>query len=364
MNWKPDWAQARANLERWWDGEGLVMCVKAPRREPLLSSPEPTPPASLRDRWLLPSYRVRRAEYEMATTWYGGDAFPYFDTHIGPGSLGVLLGAEPHFAPTTVWYEPSIDDPSADEPLAFCAEGNAWFNVHMALLETGLSAAQGRYFVGIPDLIEGLDTLAALRGNEALLVDLIERPDWIHRRLDEITEAYFEVFDRMHACVAPASEGGNAFSAFHLWGPGRTAKLQCDFSCMISPAMFGEFVVPYLERQCRRLDHVLYHLDGTQAVQHLDALLAIDGLAAIQWTPQAGLPAGGSPAWYDLYRRIKAGGKGVQAPRVAVDEVIPLLDAVGPDGMFVTVFPQTQEEGEQLLERVSAYRTPRKGPHA
>ena len=53
----------------------------------------------------------------------------------------------------------------------------------------------------------------------------------------------------------------------------RVAKVQCDFCCMISAAMFREFVVPGLTEQCDRLDHVMYHLDGTQALHQLDALL-------------------------------------------------------------------------------------------
>ena len=44
---------------------------------------------------------------------------------------------------------------------------------------------------------------------------------------------------------------------------------------------------------------------------------------------------GGHPQWYDLYRRIKAGGKSVQAVGVKPEEVVPLLDAVGPEGMYI-----------------------------
>ena len=80
--------------------------------------------------------------------------------------------------------------------------------------------------------------------------------------------------------------------------------MQCDASAMFSSAMFDDFVVPALTEQCRWLDYSLYHLDGTQAMHHLDSLLAIEALDAIEWTPQAGIESGGHPRWYPLYKRI------------------------------------------------------------
>jgi hypothetical protein len=129
------------------------------------------------------------------------------------------------------------------------------------------------------------------------------------------------------------------------------AKVQCDFSCMIGPEMFKEFVVPPLAEQCARLDYSMYHLDGTQAVHHLDALLAIDSLDAIEWTPQAGLPGGGDPQWYDIYRRIKAAGKSVQALGVGLNEIEPLIDAVGPEGLYIMCWHDKEAEARAMLRR-------------
>jgi hypothetical protein len=151
--------------------------------------------------------------------------------------------------------------------------------------------------------------------------------------------------------------GGNAFSAFKLWGPGKTAKLQCDASAMFSPQMFRRFVVPPLTQQCEWLDYCLYHLDGTQALQHVPALLEIEPLDAIQWTPQAGQPTGGNPQWYDLYRRIKQAGKGVQVFDIALEEVVPLIESVGPEGLFIiTRSAPDQDAAERVVQVVERYR--------
>ena len=77
-------------------------------------------------------------------------------------------------------------------------------------------------------------------------------------------------------------------------------KVQCDTSAMFHPAMFAKFVVPALAEQCEWLDHAMFHLDGHQCIKHLDLLLGIDGLDAIEWTPDPQVPTGGDPAWYPM----------------------------------------------------------------
>ena len=357
LAWKPDWPQAQEQWTRFWRREGLAIAIHSRRSRPIEPLAPPPLPASLKQSWLDPAYRAARTEYEMSTHAFLAEGLPIFDTNIGPGSLGLLLGAEGRLDENTVWYYPCITDPDSYGSIRFVAEGNVWFERHMALIETGLARSGGRYLVGIPDLIEGLDTLAALRGDMQLLYDLKERPGWVKERLAEINAAYFQVFDLMYERVCDVV-GGNVFAAFRIWGPGKTAKLQCDFSANISPKMFREFVSPYLAEQCAWLDYSLYHLDGTTALQHLDLLLEISELDAIEWTPQAGRPGGGSPEWYDLYRRIRAGGKGVQAVGVTPDEVIPLLDAVGPAGMCILPGgpPCDEATAEQLLKALEPYR--------
>lgn len=353
--WAENWPRTRERFAAWWRGEGLILHVTAPLEQPRpVSAPAAAEPTSLEEAWLNPAWRVWRAEQELASTYFGGEAFPYFDTQIGPGSLGMFLGAEPHFAPNTVWYEPCIADPETAPPLRFDSH-NRWFLAHRALIEAGLRASQGRYLVGMPDLIENLDTLAALRGPQPLMFDMVERPEWVQARIEEINQAYFAAFDALFDLIRDPW-GGSAFSAFKIWGPGKTAKVQCDAAALISPRMFARFVVPALTEQCRWLDYAMFHLDGTQAMVHLDALLEIEPLQAVEWTPQAGRPQGGSPMWYDLYRRVLAAGKSVQAILVEPHEVIPLLDAIGGRGVYIMTSAASEAEARALEEAADAYR--------
>lgn len=128
---------------------------------------------------------------------------------------------------------------------------------------------------------------------------------------------------------------------------------------MISPAMFDEFVRPALAEQCEWLDHAMFHLDGTQAVPHLPSLLAIPGLDAIEFTPQAGLEGGGHERWWPLYRRILAAGKSVQVVAVKPAEVAPLLDAIGTRGVYLHVDGIADAATLRELETLVRRRYPR-----
>jgi len=365
------WKKRQERFIAWWQHEGLVLDVLAPLSSAPGSIEHQQAPffyllsgldtladypdrAALQRAWLDPVGRARRAERCLDGIYFAGEAFPHYDTHLGPGNLATFLGAEPEFALDTVWYHPCISDPDTYPPLRFDPH-NPWFLRQQAILEEGVRVSQGRYPVTIPDLVEGLDILSALRDPQHLLLDLIERPDCVQERLAEINQVYFQVFERFFEIVSEPW-GGNVFSAFHIWGPGKTAKVQCDAAAMISPRMFRRFAVPALTEQCAWLDYSLFHLDGTQAIPHLDALLEIEELDAIEWTPQVSLPQGGDPLWHDLYRRILKAGKSVQAIGVHPHEVIPLLEAVGPQGMFVSVNAGSEAEAQALVEAVEAYR--------
>ena len=118
---------------------------------------------------------------------------------------------------------------------------------------------------------------------------------------------------------------------------------------------YRRFVQPFIREQCQKIDYTLYHLDGVGAMHHLPALLEIEELNAIQWTPGVGEPQGGSPKWYDLYKKILAGGKSIMACWVTLDELKPLLDNIGADGVHLEMDFHNEREVEQAMRIVEEY---------
>lgn len=346
--WHDDWDAARVRLEGWWDGTECALSISALKKTPWAEIPTKPRPTDLEAAWTDPEVRVTESLNWLSRTWHGGAAYPFIDTEIGPGSLGLFMGCEPGFAPSTVWYEPCLTDLSQTLKLN---KESRWWKVHLDLMKLAVERSEGRVLVGIPDLIENLDTLAQLRGPQELMEEILEEKDLAKERITEINQAFFQAFDDM-ATLTQDAWGGTCFAAFNVWGIGKVAKVQCDANTMISPELFKELVVPSLTEQCAWLDRAVFHLDGTQAMIHLPALLAVEPLEAIEWTPQTSLPQGGDPTWYPLYRRIKEAGKSVHAINVLPEQVMPMIRELGREGLFMIVQARDEDEGRDLVKQV------------
>jgi len=330
------WKKTQERHRAWWKREGVILSRWAPFVATPQGIPGPAGGASVEDRWTDIDIVSGRVAYEADYTEYPADMAPIVDfMGWGPGCLATYLGSEPGFAEGTVWFFPRKDRIEDWPSLKFDPE-NKWWKLHEATLSRLVAESKGRYLIGCPDLVENLDTLCSLRDGQEIMMDMIERPEWVEEKIREINTVWFEAYDRIWNIIK-AEDGSSAYNAFGLWGDGKTAKLQCDASAMISQDMFDRFVVPSLSEQASRLDNAVYHLDGTQAIRHLDSLLAIEGLDAIEWTPQAGIEGGGDRRWYDMYRKILDAGKSVMTVHVDAADVIPLLDAVGPNGIFLHI---------------------------
>ena len=313
---------------------------------------EITPPAPAKDlsqKWFDPQWRAEYLDWYVAHSSLKADILPVANTQLGPGSLAAILGGVFEGGEDTIWIHPN---PDFTDEIVFNPEHPNWI-LHKELLKACKAKANGHYFVGMPDLMEGLDVLAALKGTDRVLLDTVMQPEILEQQMQQINDIYFKVFDELYDIIREGDE--MAFCYFSSWAPGKMSKLQSDISTMISQDDYRRFVQPFIREQCQKIDYTLYHLDGVGAMHHLPALLEIEELNAIQWTPGVGEPQGGSPKWYDLYKKILAGGKSVMACWVTLDELKPLLDHIGADGVHLEMDFHNEKEVEQAMRIVEDY---------
>jgi hypothetical protein len=358
--WKANWQETQARFKAWWNHNDLIAgkwTAMPGQAVPRVAMEPPRQPADPSEIYLNVDLRMAHSLYFLSRAEFPMEVLPLAGMDMGPGSLALFLGCEPGFSPSTVWFEPcwmQVTDPESLPPITFNPQ-NRWWKLTEQTLKASVEQGRGRYITGCPDLVENIDILASLREPQLLMMDMAERPEWVQQKVHEITRAWFEAYQRIYDIIR-LEDGSSAFSAFSLWGPGKTAKVQCDASAMFSPEMFRQFVVPDLTAQCEWLDHSLYHLDGTQAMGHLDALLEIEALDAIEWTPQAGIERGGHPRWYPLYRKILEAGKSVQIVGVEVGDIVPLLHAIGSKGVYMMPNMGTKAEAEEVARIIKPFR--------
>ena len=309
----------------------------------------PAPAKDLSQKWFDPQWRAEYLDWYVAHSSLKADILPVANTQLGPGSLAAILGGVFEGGEDTIWIHPN---PDFTDEIVFNPEHPNWI-LHKELLKACKAKANGHYFVGMPDLMEGLDVLAALKGTDRVLLDTVMQPEILEQQMQQINDIYFKVFDELYDIIREGDE--MAFCYFSSWAPGKMSKLQSDISTMISQDDYRRFVQPFIREQCQKIDYTLYHLDGVGAMHHLPALLEIEELNAIQWTPGVGEPQGGSPKWYDLYKKILAGGKSVMACWVTLDELKPLLDHIGVDGIHLEMDFHNEKEVEQAMRIVEEY---------
>jgi len=350
--WKANWEESRQHYLDWWNGTGLVISMwehMEKEGEPHVEILPPQPAKDAEQYWFDPEWRAAHIHYRLSKSVLKADIPPVANTHLGPGSLAAILGAVLEGGEDAIW----IRKPDNFNPEIQPDENNRYWLLHRDLLKACRELANDCYYVGMPDLVEGLDILASLKGTDETLMDLILDPDKTLEQLQRINDIYFQVFDRLYDIIRVGDE--MAFCYFSLWAPGKVTKIQSDISVMISEEDFRKFAQPFFREQCKMIDYTLYHLDGVDAIRHLDAVLEIEELNAVQWTPGYGQPQGGNPRWYELYKRIKAAGKSVMPCWVTIDELKPLLDSVGPDGLNILMDFKTEKDVDMAMKIRETY---------
>jgi hypothetical protein len=352
LSYRDDWPEAAGRLARWWSGEPLgrpAMFITAPREgavwEPLPEAPD------LWSWWTDPAYVVPRCDQSIRSTAWYGEACPQAWVNLGPVSCAGYLGTGIHVRPDTVWQSPIVDDWETYEPRY--DPDNEWWRITQRVAEAMLETAAGKWFVAMADLGEPADIMSYLRTPQALCLDLAgdarrERLVEVRDELQELLWRYYEEITHL----ATAQEGTSTWLA--VWCPERTSTLQCDFSCLISKPMFDELFAPPIFDLAGRLDAVIYHLDGPEALQHVDTILQMPNLRAIQWVPGSGWESAAHPRWRGLLKRITAAGVGLHLS-VAPGEIESLLADIPAEGLFLQTGVGSEQEARDLLRNAERW---------
>ena len=345
MKYKADPTQAKERLTAFWSREIIDRCciaVTAPQPAANRTIPAPVPD-DMNGQWTDAEYLIRRCRYDFEHTCFAGEALPQVFLNLGAaGHAGFFRGATFKFEPGTVWFFPSISDP---DQLIF--DGRSFlYRRTIELAQAYAADSGGDYLISMPDTSGNADALSHLTGAETLLRLMAEEPETVERALAEIETVYERVMTETYSRIAENNGGGSGIGWLHTWAPGMHAQMQCDMSVMISNAMFERFIVPELTKQSRFLRYALYHLDGIEQVRHLDSLLSIPDLRAMQWTQVSGQPP--VTDYIPVLQKIQKAGKGLVI-RVSPAQIRPVMEQLSSKGLYLLTDAQSPEEADELI---------------
>jgi len=330
--------ERKSTYSRFWAGEKLgrpIVSIHARRDQARPHNPSPGIPADPESMFLDPDFVIPNRLASLAKTSFLGDSIPHISVDLGPGSLAAYMGSRIQCDYLTVWFQEVMS--SISDQLQDVDETNPYWQRHFALISQAaeVGAEQG-FYVALPDLIEGLDTLASLRGSESLVLDLMD-PDnrsVIHGHLRKIEASYLYYYDRIHEVVSDP-DGCNISTYLETFGQGRTCKIQCDFAALLDPGLFTEFAVPFIENQAANYDYVSYHLDGPGAIYSTPLVAGVDKIRVIQWISGAGR----APEYDDKWESL------VIEPLIDAGKVVQMI--------FGARYPASKDEQKAHLEEIA-----------
>jgi len=345
LQYKKDFSEAKKYWEYFWNGEildrPLLLSTIPKNTENFLSPP---PYMSGIDGNFKKAIELFE-EYAENTIFFA-ERIPYLSISFGPDEVAYFLkGAEKNIMvkSNTAWIEPFIKN--WDEvPTLEIDKGNNWYKKFIEFYRFGAEKGDGKFLLEMADFHTHLDCLRAIRGTENLCFDLIERPEEIDKRLNQIKRIFPEIYNDIYTAGNMEKTGTIGWIPFYC--EGRYAVIQCDFICMIGKEMFRRFALPYIEEEASFLDHCIFHLDGPGALTHLDDILSIKKIDAIQW-----VPGGGNKShieWMELFKKIKNAGKSLIIYPQSIEEIKIFHKELGPEKVVYEFNFKNLKEAEDI----------------
>lgn len=313
----------------WWNHElnrpvtGAIIMSREPNRKepdiPLLSQ------ANSNDLSISAESIVDRIDYELSKNEYYGDAYPMFNMDcFGPGVIAAFLGAKLDNSTGSVWFHAPEKKHISELHFEYDPT-NPWLVRIKDIYKCAVDRWEGKVMMGMTDLGGVMDILSSFRTGEDLLFDLYDEPQEVKRLVNEISVLWHKFYEDLNSVLTPINPGYSDWSGIYSDVP--SYILQCDFSYMLSPDMFREFILDEVRQSCKKLDRSIWHLDGIGELAHLDYLLSIKELNGIQWVPGAG----NAPCheWLEIYRKIKNSGKLLQIMSYNFEELSQIIHDLG-----------------------------------
>jgi hypothetical protein len=348
-------AKACLRNEAFWKNEieeYPLMWITAPDTNGTV--PKLSDSSDINEKWTNVDLAIAHAENDLARTYFAGDALPVFNPWFGPDQFAAWLGCEMELrvAQLTSWVKPFVADWSKYQQFKIDSS-NKWWRLYLEIVKASVEAGRHKWVTAYPDLHCGIDGLAAIRGPENLLMDMLTEPEMLIAPMQEMTRLFKYVFDRVSESILPAGQGTSNWTMG--WSDRRFMCIgHNDVTCMVSQELFDKFCKEDTRKCIEYTDLSIYHLDGPGQIRHLDRLLEIPKLNCIQWIQGAGSPP--PSQWLDLLCRIQAAGKSVQVYYGHGDnanlhkEIEALCSRLDPCGLFIWASVHSIEEADTLVQ--------------
>lgn len=306
--------------------------------------------ANLKERWWDTGYQIELFEHHLENSVFNAETFPVFWPNLGPEVYTAFYGVELEYKEVTSYAKPNITDWSQLDSIRF-DKNNPYFRKIEEMTFAALERCPGKYMVGYTDIHPGMDCAAAFRDPQQLCIDLLLEPDEVKKLIDISSRDFHLIFDHFDSILK--AHGQPSVTWMGIPSFGKIHIPSCDFATMISPEQFEEFVLPIIQKEVKAMTHNIFHLDGKGVANHVDHLLTMPEINAIQWVQGVGddLPI---LQWVPFIKKIQAAGKSVIVD-LTLSELEPFMREVNPKGIYLCIAADPAIQPD-IIRRVEKWR--------
>ena len=179
---------------------------------------------------------------------------------------------------------------------------------------------------------------------------MYDNPDAVKLAIEKLDVLWQKFYDDFAKDLNSETYGYTDWSG--IYSSKKSYVIQSDITYMLSNDMFKEFVLSDLVELTEFLEKSIYHMDGPGEIPHLDHLLSIPRLNAIQWTAGAGAPDVTDACWFEMYDKIQAAGKSLVLFVEKPEQMEQLVKHLSPRGVFLSVYPKDDYDAQKISEMI------------
>ena len=338
---------------KWWDGKGTDPIVGSwfVQHNPTVNDPGPEIPLlakpNIHMTHIPVSKLVDKIEYVYSQYEWYGDCFPFVNqAWWGPGFGAAMLGGRFDNRYGDVWQLPPLNRAPIEKFNFEFDPDNFWFKRLIEFSKCATERFGPHCLVSMPDIGGILDIIHSFFPGDEMFLIMMDQPEEMHRICRQLEKVWDRIFNEFAKACNCKEYGYTNWSGCYSNTPCYTPQVDCSY--MIGPHTFKEFGLPTLAYQCKSIGRTLFHMDGVGVLNHLDMILGIKELNAIQWMSGEGKKP--HSQWPEVYQRIIDGGKGVQFYfEEGFEALIKMIETTGHPGRYQFIY-NTQTDKEYMLK--------------
>jgi hypothetical protein len=349
---KPDFEDCMKRIYAWYQGEIIDRPpVRFSAHNSFVSEKNSNRKwKSIKEKWFDAEFQVESFIDSIKGKTFIGESFPVFWPNLGPNVFAAFYGSELFYDEVTSWAGHCVHDWEDLKKLKLDME-NEYFKKIEELTQYALERCDKSFMVGYTDLHPGLDCVAAWRDTQNLLFDFYDNPENIKGAIEKAVADFQKVYDHFDTILKRKKQLSVTWMGIPSFGKMHIPS--CDFSAMISNDVFNQYCLPVLQKEVKPMTHNIFHLDGKDVARHIDTILEVPEIQAVQWVQGVGEE---KPImrWIPLIKKIRAAGKSVVID-LDKSELEEFISALRPEGLLLCIDSGDMDEQKEIIKRIEKW---------